>query len=148
MGLHVAHTNIFVWHSQIFHVFFYIEKSCEIEQWPKESLLTNVWLNILICDLRQNRGWNIFESLKSWYMTKSIKHTQSRIWFQFVSEAFKSSYNKQSKLNFRNRLHTKMHFYVVSWQKQPPDDPTIIFWPKASLQFGKLWPTCFFWHQV
>ena len=41
-------------------------KSCVKEQWPKKSLFWNFWLNIMICDSRPKRGWNILRSLKSW----------------------------------------------------------------------------------
>ena len=41
-------------------------KSCVKEQWHKKSLFWNFLLNVMICDLRPKRGWNILRSLKSW----------------------------------------------------------------------------------
>ena len=42
-------------------------KNCVKEQWPKKSLFyLHFWLNVMICDLRQKRGWNVLRSLKSW----------------------------------------------------------------------------------
>ena len=41
-------------------------KSCVKEQWPKKITFWNVWLNIMICDSRPNRGWKILRSLKLW----------------------------------------------------------------------------------
>ena len=41
-------------------------KSCVKEQSPKKSFFWNVWLNVMICDSKPKRGWNIFRSLKSW----------------------------------------------------------------------------------
>ena len=56
-------------------------KSCVKEQWPKKSLFWNFWLNVMICDSRPKRGWNIFRSLKSWSMNESTKVTL--IWICF-----------------------------------------------------------------
>ena len=52
----------------------------------------------MICYLRPKRGWNIFESLKSWHITGSAKEKLVNL-----------SIN-QSKLTFWNRLHTKIAF--------------------------------------
>ena len=41
-------------------------KSCVKEHWPNKSIFSNCWLNVMICDLRPKKRWNMFESLKSW----------------------------------------------------------------------------------
>ena len=68
--------------------------------------------------------------------------------FEYVSvvgEQIRSLSSKQSKLNFKTQLHSKIAFYAVSGHKQPPVDQTIQFWHQMSKQFWKLWLTGFFW---
>ena len=43
-------------------------KSCVKEKLPKKTLFfffLHFWLNVMICDSRQKRGWNLLRSLKS-----------------------------------------------------------------------------------
>ena len=41
-------------------------KMCVKEQWATESLYQKFSLNSMLCDSRPKRGWNIFETRKSW----------------------------------------------------------------------------------
>ena len=63
-------------------------------------------------------------------------------------EQIQSLCSKQSKLNFWNWQYLQLHFYAVSWHKEPHDDQTIQFGHEVSMHFGKLWLTQSFWHQV
>ena len=110
------------------------------EQWPKKSHCQNKLINVMICDSGAKGGWNIFESLKSWYMTYSIKDTQSLICFPFlVNQSWAYAVSSQS-WTFKTDLTQKLHFYTVSWHKQSSNNQTIQFWLRESMQFKKLWP--------
>ena len=85
-------------------------KSCVKEYWPKKSLFQKCWPYVMICFFRPKRGWNIFESLKSWHITEFAKDKQSWICIQFLVKKIKILNCNKSKLNFWNRLHPKFAF--------------------------------------
>ena len=99
-------TNVFVFLIN----FSTLGKSCVKEQGPKKSLFQICWLNFRICYLRPKRGWNIFESLKSWQMNESSTDKWSWICSNFFGEQIKDLSSNQSKLTFWNQLHPKLAF--------------------------------------
>ena len=92
------------------------------EQWPKKSLFWNFWLNVMICDSRPKRAWNIHRSpeimIDDWV---NKGHTNLNM-FSVVGEQIRSLSSKQSKFKFWNRLHWKTAFLcrfltqTVTWQ--------------------------------
>ena len=107
-------------------------KSCVKEQWPKKSSFWNFWLNVMICDSRPKRGWNVLRSLKSLWMNGSTKDTQ--IWISYlllVNKSGAKAVNSQS-WTFETNYTQKWHFYAVPGHKQQPDNQTIKFWHQVS----------------
>ena len=107
-------------------------KSCIKDQRPKKSLFWNFWLNVMNCDSRPKRGWNILRSLKSWYMNELTKDRQ--IWICFpllVNKSGAKAVNSQS-WTFETNYTQTLHFYAVSGHKQPPEDQTIKCWHQGS----------------
>ena len=123
-------------------------KSCVKEQLPKKSLYQQFWSIVMICYLRPKRGWNKYESLKSWHMTESAKDKQSWVYIQCLVKKSRASAVISQSWTFKTNHTQNLHFYAVCWHKQPPDDQTIQFWHQVSKQFGNLWATQFFWNQV
>ena len=114
---------------------------CVKEQWPKKSLFWIFLLNVMIGDSKPKRGWNIFRSLKSWYMNESTKDTE--IWICFpllVNKSGAYAVNSQS-WTFETDYTQILHFYAVSEHKQSPDNQTIQFLHQVSKKFWKLWST-------
>ena len=144
LSQHIGNIQIFVLSSWIFKVF-----SKKIQNMNKVGETAMSWeifflnfyyfsLNSMVLDIRPTRGWNIFGSRKSWYMTKSTaEDTQSSIWFHFLVN--KSLSSKQQKLNFWNWLYQKLAFLCRLLKKQPPENQTKQFWHQVSMQLWKLW---------
>ena len=101
-----------------------MKKLCKVQS-TRKFLFQIFWLSVM----RPKRGWNIFESLKSWQMTEPTKDKQSWIFFFFsfwwTNQVLICS--KQSKLNFWNQLHLQFLFSCCLWHKYPPDNQTSNF---------------------
>ena len=111
-------------------------KSCVKEQWPKKALFKAFDLTSWFVTRGQKRVKYI------WYpqiMTVDWvrKGHMNLIMFSVFGEHIKRLISKQSKLNFRNRLHQQLHLYAVCLHKQPPDDQTIQLGHQVSKQFWK-----------
>ena len=91
-------------------------KSCVKEQWPNKSLFQFFWLNAMISYLRPNRGWNIFESLKSWQMTVSANDKQSWVCIQFLVNKSRDKTVISKSWTFETNYTQNLHWFPL-WMK-------------------------------